>query len=44
MIGDSYDTNGNRSLVYSLRTKPFASRILDTLPLDLTEFQEEYEQ
>ena len=44
MIGDSYDTNGNRSLVYSLRTKPFVSKIVDTLPLDLTEFEEQYEQ
>jgi len=43
MIGDSLDPDGNRALVYSLRTKPFTSRILDTLPLDLTEFQEEYE-
>lgn len=44
MIGDSYDTNGNRALVYSLRTKPFTSKIIDTLPLDSNEFEEEYEQ
>lgn len=43
MVGDSTDGNTlNRYLVYSLRTRPFASRVLDTLPLNMEEFEEEY--
>lgn len=43
MVGDADDENPlNRGLVYSLRTRPFVSQIIDTLPLDTDEFYEEY--
>ena len=43
MVGDADDENPmNRGLVYSLRTRPFVSQIVETLPLDTDEFYEEY--
>lgn len=43
MVGDSVDGQPeNRPLVYSLRTRPFTSNVIDTLPLDPDEFEEQY--
>lgn len=43
MVGDAQDENPlNRYMVYSLRTKPFTSHVIDTLPLNMDEFEEEY--
>ena len=42
MVGDADDHSLNRALVYSLRTQPFKSKVIDTLPLDMDEFNEEY--
>ena len=45
MVGDAEDpVTQNRGLVYSLRTKPFESTILPTLPLNTDEFYEEYSE
>ena len=43
MVGDAGDENPlNRYMVYSLRTRPFVSKVIDTLPLNMDEFEEEY--
>ena len=43
MVGDAQDTNTlNRALVYSLRTRPFVSKVVDTLPIDFEGMEEEY--
>ena len=43
MVGDADDEIAlNRGLVYSLRTKPFESKILNTLPIDSDEIYQEY--
>lgn len=44
MVGDADDQGLNRALVYSLRTRPFVSQVLDTLPLDPDMFTEEYRE
>lgn len=43
MIGDAQDNNIlNRTMVYSLRTRPFVSHVVDTLPLDWDGMEEQY--
>ena len=42
MIGDANSHTLNRALVYSLRTRPFTSRVLSSLPLNLEAFEETY--
>ncbi len=43
MIGDAQDNNMlNRTMVYSLRTRPFVSHVVDTLPLDWDGMEEQY--
>ena len=43
MVGDAEDNNVlNRALVYSLRTRPFVSQVLDTLPIDFEGMEEQY--